>query len=209
MVSPNNEYNFESTRRAAKGFRGVWRDLPLEAKILLSVVAAFAALVFTFQLASCLALVASLGSNPDRQLTEWEEKSAPDLSILTLDGQVVRLSSFRGKRVVVDFWATWCPPCIREVPHFRRLTREIPREDLVVLGVSDESSAKLRQFVRENQIEYLVGHPRTPVPPYSEITSIPTTFFINREGLIESVLVGYHSYDELKALAVGEGSRKE
>lgn len=102
-MSPHNERNVHSTRNAEQGVVGMWRSLPLEAKILLSVLAVGAALVFTAQWASYLRLVGDTQPNPVGELAAWEGKSAPELTILTLDGQEVGLSSLRGKRVVVDF----------------------------------------------------------------------------------------------------------
>lgn len=81
----------------------------------------------------------------------------------------------------------------------------MPAEDLVILAVSNEDLAKMRQFARDHQVNYTIGTSGQLGPPYSEVASIPTTFFLDRQGVIEKVLVGYHSFDELKALAVRDG----
>src|SRR5690606_13113785 len=61
----------------------------------------------------------------------WEGVRSPDLTVTTLDGNTLTLSELKGKRVVLAMWATWCPPCAEEVPHFIKLTEEVPPEDLI------------------------------------------------------------------------------
>ncbi|MEJ5237200.1 redoxin domain-containing protein [Limisphaera sp. VF-2] len=135
----------------------------------------------------------------------WQGVKAPELTVQTLEGRQIKLSELQGRRVILDFWATWCPPCVREIPHFARLHRETSRDQLVIVGVSDEDEDTLRRFVQKQQVPYTVGRAAEPLaPPYKNVTAIPTTFFIDRKGIIQSVLVGYHSYEDLRKLALAE-----
>lgn len=129
----------------------------------------------------------------------WEGVEAPDFEVTTLDGSPVKLSDLRGRRVIVDMWATWCGPCRMEIPHFNALARDY-KETLTIIGVSDEDESKLREFMTEQPIEYLVASAELP-SPYGDVTSIPTTFFIDRNGVIDKVLVGYHGLEELTSHA--------
>lgn len=163
---------------------------------------------------SVLGLVASLGfgavyytfyrhvmagmANGNADLEKWEGVIAPDISVVTLDGQTVKLSGLKGKRVVLDFWATWCPPCRKEIPHFNKLFSETSRDQLVIVGISSEDTDTLRGFIKNNPINYPIASSTNLPTPYSNLEYIPTTFFIDRKGVIQTVAVGYHDYDTLK-----------
>ena len=134
--------------------------------------------------------------------TKWEGVTAPDIAVTTLDGQAVKLSALKGKRVVLDFWATWCPPCRKEIPHFIQLFQQTSRDDLVIVGISDEDAKTLREFVKNQSVNYPIASATNLPAPYSDIQSIPTTFFIDRKGTIQTVAVGYHEYDDLKKEAL-------
>lgn len=81
------------------------------------------------------------------ELSEWEGRSAPDLAITTTDGATLRLSELRGRAVILDYWATWCGPCVREIPHLQKVADEFS-QDLVVIGISSESMSDLQKFAR-------------------------------------------------------------
>lgn len=135
------------------------------------------------------------GMMASADFTIWEGVEAPDFEVSTLDGASVKLSDMRGRRVIVDMWATWCGPCRMEIPHFNSLAREY-KDTLTIIGISDEAESKLREFIEEQPIEYLVASAELP-SPYGDVTSIPTTFFIDRNGIIDKVLVGYHDLETL------------
>lgn len=136
------------------------------------------------------------------EFDEWIGREAPDFTLTSLEGEPFTMSSLRGRRVVLDFWATWCSPCRREVPHFIRLTDEHPEEELVIIGISDEEEELLLEFVEENGVNYTIVMAGELPAPFDSVLVIPTTFFIDRNGIIQSVLEGYHDYDQLKEYAV-------
>ena len=135
--------------------------------------------------------------------SEWIGKEAPELSVKALDGRDIALSAFRGRPVVVDFWATWCPPCVKEIPHFVALRNEVSESDLAIVGISGEEAATLEKFVKKNGINYPVASASRFEKPYSLVTGIPTTFFIDRNGILTDVAVGYHDLETIRAKALG------
>ena len=139
--------------------------------------------------------MAAMNGSP---VEEWQGVTAPDFSVTTLDGQKLTLSDLKGKRVILDFWATWCPPCRKEIPHFIQLVKDIPQEDLVIVGISSEAEPKLKEFVQQQGINYPIASAKGLPAPYSETRSIPTTFFIDRHGTIQTVVVGYHDLGTLR-----------
>jgi len=132
----------------------------------------------------------------------WRGVPAPDFAFTTTEGATRRLSDYRGKRVVLDFWATWCGPRRKEIPHFVRLVKETSPAEFAVIGISDEDPETLAKFAADNGMNYPVGTAADKPPPYAGIRSIPTTFFIDRNGVIQNVLVGSHDYDALQLNAL-------
>lgn len=140
----------------------------------------------------------------DSAFPQWIGVAAPDMSVTTLDGNSVRLDQLKGKRIILDFWATWCGPCVMEIPHLNQLYGDTSRDDLVILGISDEDEGTLKPFVKAKGINYLVASAKELPAPYKDVQVIPTTFFIDRKGVIQSVLRGYHDLDQLKELALAK-----
>lgn len=134
----------------------------------------------------------------------WQGVPAPDISLKMIDGRTVRLSELKGKKVVLNFWATWCGPCIEEIPEFVRLYKEIPRSDLEIIGISDETEETLKPFVAENKITYPVASAQDLPAPFSQVEGIPTSFFIDRNGIVQSILIGGRGFGELKTHAMAQ-----
>ena len=113
---------------------------------------------------------------------------APDFTVTTLDEKEVKLSDFRGKVVLLDFWATWCAPCIAELPNLKRAHDEFGKDgEFVVLGISlDDQKDTVRTFLKDRQLawEQAVLGPAelNPVAQKYFVTGIPATFLIDREG---------------------------
>lgn len=126
---------------------------------------------------------------------------APDFLLPAVDGSMVRLSEHSGKVIIVDFWATWCPPCLEMIPVLSKLHKNFEGEGLVVLGVSldREGLEMLGSFVHEKRIPYkvLLGNDKV-TRSFGGVSTIPTLFIIDREGRMVRKLTGFHSYGELK-----------
>jgi thiol-disulfide isomerase/thioredoxin len=126
----------------------------------------------------------------DRALAQPEEaglKPAPAFSVSDIDGRVWSLEALRGKVVVLDFWATWCPPCLRLLPDLKRLNAEYKHRGVVVLGVNrDEGSGELRKAVADLGLDWPQVH--DPSRPGAELADLygvrelPTTVIIDQRG---------------------------
>ena len=138
----------------------------------------------------------SVGLVDDRSL-ELDEL-APDFRLQDLDGRVVMLSDFRGKTVVLNFWASWCPPCREEMPEFQALWDERGAEgsdDLVVLAVNflrDDSVGAATNFIQANDFTFPVifDTTRGEVAQRYGVRGLPATFFIDRNGIVRTTALG-------------------
>lgn len=115
---------------------------------------------------------------------------APEFKLETLEGQTVSLQDFRGKNVVLNFWATWCPPCRSEMPDMQQLSEE--RSDVVVLAVNlQEARDPVSSFITKYGLRFPVLFDRTgEVSQAFKVSSLPTSFFIDKNGNIASFNVG-------------------
>jgi peroxiredoxin len=110
-------------------------------------------------------------------------RQAADFKLLDLDGREWTLSSLRGKVVLVNFWATWCPPCRKEIPDLNGLYRRFNDRGLIILGISDEEAAKVQPFVREQKMTYpVLLDPGRKAHTLFQIESIPKNLVYDREG---------------------------
>ena len=119
---------------------------------------------------------------------------APDFSLIDLKGKTVKLSDYKGKVVIIDFWATWCGPCRRGIPEFVDLQADYGEHNLVVLGISVDQGdlSVVPTFAKDYNINYPVLYATAEVVhSYGGITGIPTTFIIDREGKVRNRVVGY------------------
>lgn len=118
--------------------------------------------------------------------------TAPDFSLKALDGSTVTLSDLRGKPVMVNFWATWCPPCKEEMPTMEAAYKKAKDQGIVFLGVDiKEDPALVEKFVKENGYSwtFLLDQDGAAGRHY-QITGIPETFFIDRTGLVQARVIG-------------------
>jgi peroxiredoxin len=133
-----------------------------------------------------IALVAG-GAACAQAKTETEATPAPDFTLKDLGGASLSLASYKGKFLVLNFWATWCPPCRREIPDFIEVYREYKDKGLEILGVSvDETTAPaLLEWTKKTGINYPIAL-ATPeiVRDYEPGEYIPATIIVDRKGLI-------------------------
>jgi peroxiredoxin len=129
-------------------------------------------------------------------------KDALDFSVKDIEGKMHRLSDYKGRNVVVVFWATWCPACKLEIPHLIELRKMLPEDKLAILAISNEEPERLKHFAESKGINYTItslGDSLLP-KPFADVTSIPTTFFIDPEGKITFAAVGMVSLADAKVI---------
>ena len=133
-------------------------------------------------------------SVPSWATSDLTDEKAPDFSIETLRGDSFRLSEHRGEVVVLNFWATWCPPCREEIPMFVDLQRELGEEGLQFVGVALERSAgpeKVRAFAEKMNINYPIGMGTGRIAKkYGGVRGLPMTFIIGTDGTVEGHIPG-------------------
>lgn len=116
---------------------------------------------------------------------------APDFKVQTMDGEEVNLSDYKGKKVFLNFWATWCPPCKAEMPHMQAFYEEQP-EEVEILAVNlEESTEKAADFAKQYELTFpiLMDADGTVAETY-EVYTIPTTYVLNEDGTVHQKIVG-------------------
>jgi len=128
-------------------------------------------------------------------------KQAPDFQLPNLEGQAVSLADFRGKPVLLNFWATWCGPCVSEMPIIQAMFEESADTGLVVLAVNiGESPSAAEDFMQSGNLSFpVLLDTNQDVALKYNIRGIPTTFFIDKDGIVQEIKVGaFRSILEIK-----------
>ena len=139
-------------------------------------------------------------------------KAAPDFALEDLSGKKVSLASYRGKAVLINFWATWCAPCKIETPWLVELRNQYAPQGFEILGVSaddfdmgdpqklSEEKKGVARFVEQQHMPYPVLIDGDALSqPYGGLDSLPTSFFVDRKGTVVATQLGLTSKDEIEA----------
>lgn len=119
-----------------------------------------------------------------------------EIKFKTLDGKIVKLSDYKGKWVIVNYWATWCPPCLVEMPELSLFHEEHKDKDAIVLGVNYESisTGLVKQFLTEQMIEFPVvqeiNGPNGRTTSFGPLKGLPTTYMVSPSGEVVATRVG-------------------
>jgi len=120
--------------------------------------------------------------------------SAPDFTLPTLDGEEYTLSNLKGNAVLINLWATWCPPCRAEMPAIEKMYREYKDDGLIVLAVDmtyQDDASKVAPFIQEYGLTFPVLLDTTGVAGEAyQLRSLPSSYFIDRFGVIQEVVIG-------------------
>jgi peroxiredoxin len=124
---------------------------------------------------------------------EAQNLTHPQLTVKDISGRVIRLSDYRGKVLLVNFWATWCPPCGAEIPDLIRLQRDYRKRGLRVIGVTypPQKLAEVRRFVRRAKMNYPValGTKSTKLV-FTSNETLPLTIVIGKDGRVREIIEG-------------------
>ena len=127
---------------------------------------------------------------------------APDFTLVSLDGNKVKLSDYRGKAVLLNFWATWCAPCKVEMPWFADLQKQYGPDGFAVLGVAmdDSKPETIAKFASDMGVNYpvLLGTDKVS-DDYGDVQYLPTTFYIGRDGVVQDKMVGLGDRAEIES----------
>lgn len=123
---------------------------------------------------------------------------APDFELKTLDGETVKLSQFKGKKVMLNFWTTWCPPCKAEMPDMQKFYTE-EGDKIQILAVNIDPEYDVAGFVEKMKINFpiLLDEDDKVMNAY-QILTIPTTFFIDEKGVIQNKFMGAMTIDIMR-----------
>lgn len=161
--------------------------------------------------ALCLLFGLGLALGCSSKKPPQEPVSAPDFTLPSVDGKQVRLADFRGKVVLLDFWASWCPPCRQALPHLSELQKALGDRGFQTLGLSlDENPSELTTFLSETPIAYPVLRANESTrAAYGGVAAIPQVFIVDRKGKIRDRYQGYTPEIGEKIKAAVEGLLKE
>lgn len=138
------------------------------------------------------------GCSPERQARrhpvkeEGKRQEAPDFALKDVNGKTVKLSDYRGKVILLDFWATWCGPCKMEIPWFMEFERKYKDRGFAVLGLSidDDGWQSVKPFIKDEGLNYRVLLADEHTPDLYGVEATPTTFLIDRDGRVADEEVG-------------------
>ena len=124
-----------------------------------------------------------------------------DLVLLDLKGKQVKVSDYKGKWVIVNYWATWCPPCAVEIPELNTFHNKHKNKDAVVVGVNIEKGEL--EYVKEFSADFKISYPILQAldsvsSPYGQVRALPTTFILNPEGKVVKTIVGAVTKERLE-----------
>jgi peroxiredoxin len=145
----------------------------------------------------------------NRELDEIEAaRHSADFTLNDITGHSWTLSALKGKVVVVNFWATWCPPCRKEMPDMETLYKRFKNEGLVVLAISDETIDKVQPFVSKNDYSYpILLDPGRTVNARFRVDSIPKSFVYDRKGRLVAEAMDMRTKPQMLAMLAKAGLR--
>ena len=140
----------------------------------------------------CMALWAGVGAQAQEARWITESSPAPSLALRDTEGRDVDIGALKGRMVIVNFWATWCAPCVAEMPSLQALAKRLGNNKATVLGVNyHESTQKIREFQERVPVQFaLLRDPWQATSAAWNVTTLPTTFIVDANGVVRYRVVG-------------------
>jgi peroxiredoxin len=138
-------------------------------------------------------IMAPAAVEPTSLAMQADDTPAPDFVLTDVNGEEVKLSDYKGKVVVLNFWATWCPPCRKEIPDFNELQAQYGDKGVQFIGVAldEEGLPKVKKWMSTNAVSYPVVIADAAIKKsYGEMNAIPVTMLIDRQGVIRTKYIG-------------------
>jgi thiol-disulfide isomerase/thioredoxin len=125
-----------------------------------------------------------------------------DFTFTDIKGNKHNLSDYRGKKVMIIFWATWCPPCKAEIPDLITLRKKYTEDQLAMIAISDEALSVVKPFVQANKMNYtIVATDSSKLPsPFNRVEAIPTSFYLNGSGEIKDTAIGLNTLRQIEVI---------
>ena len=137
----------------------------------------------------------SAGSTSDGKIPAPQKGFlAPDFTLNTIDGEIIKLSNLRGQAVLINLWATWCPPCRAEMPDMQHAYEHYNEQGFSILAINatnQDSLSAVKDFVSEHELSFpILLDTQGDVSRLYQLRSLPTSFFVDSEGIIQEVIIG-------------------
>jgi thiol-disulfide isomerase/thioredoxin len=149
-----------------------------------------------------LLILAAACATEEKPEKVGKERNTSSTHMTSLTGEEISLADYRGKVVLVNYWATWCMPCVKEIPDLVKLYNDYKGNDFEIIGIYVNSPApQVEKMVKDLGINYTIvqENPRVTAQ-FGEITSIPRTFILDRDGNIVEDLVGMRNYQTFETM---------
>lgn len=160
--------------------------------------------VFAVMLCMMMASTTAMAQSPNSGLSPVADRPvAPDFQLMNLDGELVSLSGFKGKVVVVNFWATWCPPCRAEMPSMQRAWQALQDHDVMMLAIHvGGNEDKIWSFVGDYELDFpILIDADSAVADAWPMKGLPSTFVVDPQGRIAYRAIGGREWDDADILA--------
>jgi cytochrome c biogenesis protein CcmG/thiol:disulfide interchange protein DsbE len=127
----------------------------------------------------------------NKKLLEEAKKKLSELNLLTIDGKEVKLSDYKGKVVLVNFWASWCPPCKEEMPVLEKVYQKYNDKNFVILAVNmDTSEGAMKEFLEKNRYSFPIV--RIKGEAGLNIPGLPTSYLVDKDGSVKKIRLGVY-----------------
>jgi thiol-disulfide isomerase/thioredoxin len=155
-----------------------------------------------------VALTPGSGTTPaasadtDAKETSLEGKAAPAFTLVNLEGKKVSLKDYKGRPVLVNFWATWCAPCKLEMPWFEEFRQKYGPQGFEILGIAEDDAGKdeIAKAVKKINVSYpILLTDQKVAPAYGGVDYLPESFYVDRNGIVQTETSGLGSKDEIEA----------